>query len=49
MKLRQFWKAMMWWGRGRRHHPLYKRITLDDISKVQYLSSKKHERRAELI
>ena len=49
MTLRKFWKAMMWWSKGRRHHPLFKKITLDDISRVQYLANKKHEKRADLI
>lgn len=44
MKLRQFWKVMMWWSKCVRHHPLYKKITLDDISKVQNLAKQKHER-----
>ena len=45
MKLRQFWKAMMWWSKGVMHHPLYKKIRLDDISKVEYMAKQKHERR----
>lgn len=44
MKLRQFWKAMMWWSKEKRHHPYYKRITLDDISRVEYMQKQKHER-----
>ena len=44
MKLRQFWKVMMWWSKGKRHHPLYKKIRLDDISKVEYMAKQKHER-----
>jgi hypothetical protein len=45
MKLRQFWKVMMWWSKEVRHHPLYKKIRLDDISKVEYMAKQKHERR----
>ena len=44
MKLRQFWKVMMWWSKGVMHHPLYKKIRLDDISKVEYMAKQKHER-----
>ena len=44
MKLRQFWKVMMWWSKEVRHHPLYKKIRLDDISKVEYMQHQKHER-----
>lgn len=49
MTLRKFWKAMMWWSKGVRHHPFYKKISLDDISKVEYLANKKHEKRVEMI
>ena len=45
MKLRQFWKVMMWWSKEKRRHPLYKKIHLDDISKVENIAIKKHERR----
>lgn len=45
MKLRQFWKAMMWWSRGRTRHPFYKKISLDDISKVEYMAKQKHEKK----
>ena len=45
MKLRQFYKAMKWYSKGKTHHPYYKRITLLDISEVEYMAEKKHERR----
>jgi len=45
MKLRQFWKVMRWWSKEKRHHPWYKKITLDDISRVGHLAKEKHERR----
>ena len=45
MKLRQFWKVMMWWSKERSRHPLYKKIRLDDISKVESMAIQKHERR----
>lgn len=45
MKLRQFWKAMMWCSKGVAHHPFYKKIRLDDICRVQYMAEQKHERR----
>ena len=35
---------MMWWSKEVRHHPLYKKIHLDDISKVEYMAKQKHER-----
>lgn len=44
MKLRQFWKAMMWWSKEKRYNPLYRMIRLDDISKVEYLAKQKHEK-----
>jgi len=45
MKLRQFWKAMMWYSKGERHNPLYKKLRLDDIGKVAHLAKQKHERK----
>lgn len=45
MKLRQFWKVMMWWSKEKRHNPLYRMIRLDDITRVQYMAKQKHERR----
>lgn len=44
MKLRQFWKAMMWLKKCVPHNPLFKKVTLDDISKVEYMAKQKHER-----
>ena len=44
MTLRKFYKAVMWMSKGKRHHPFYKRIRLDDISKVEYMAKQKHER-----
>ena len=45
MKLRQFWKVMMWWSKERRRHPMYRKIHLDDISRVEHMMKEKHERR----
>jgi hypothetical protein len=44
MKLRQFWKAIMWWNKGRAHHPYFRKITLDTISDVEIIRGMKHER-----
>lgn len=48
MKLRQFWKVMMWLKKCKGHHPLYKKISLDDITRVQYMAKQKHERRMKI-
>ena len=47
MKLRQFWKAIMWWNKGRAHHPYFRKITLDSISDVEIIRGMKHERTME--
>lgn len=44
MNLRKFWKAMRWWSKGRRKHPFYKHISLNNISEVEYILKQKHER-----
>lgn len=47
MKLRQFWKVMMWWSRGRYRHPLYRKVRLDDIARVETMAKQKHDRHAD--
>lgn len=45
MTLRKFWKAVMWLRKGRRKHPYYRHISLDNISEVEIMAMEKHERR----
>lgn len=45
MTLRKFWKAMKWWSRGCDRSPLYRKIGLGDVARVEALAMEKHERR----
>lgn len=47
MTLRKFWKVMKWWSQGRTRHPLYRKVSLDDIARVETMAKQKHDRHAD--